>query len=37
MRLFYLGAIAPAALIAATPADARPVRVDVPEIGRAHV
>lgn len=30
MRLFYLGAIAPAALIAATPADARPVRVDVP-------
>lgn len=30
MRLFYLGAIAPAALISAAPANARPVRVDVP-------
>lgn len=30
MRLFYLGAIAPAALIVAAPVNARPVRVDVP-------
>ncbi|MBK8861065.1 MAG: hypothetical protein IPN48_09195 [Sphingomonadales bacterium] len=30
MRYLFIGAIAPAALMAATPADARPSRVDIP-------